>query len=280
MASKLKPPKWLGHGIKGMKRITVNLLVALALLSSAAAAQAQVKKKRARAPESAPVLVVSEADAPEAPQKRVEIVRAAEVYKTSLKQLLAVRENEATQTGEQLEKLKGLYKDGLISKRQLEEAEGRLVEVQHKVEETRAQLAATDSLVVESLAETDASAIADFDAPAQSGKTLKKVAYIRYKGYADWSLSDVGKIEKFFQTKFRRPLPVASLGQSDLHTRWGYDHRNAVDVGLQPDSAEGQALMNYLSSQGIPFMAFRRAVPGSATGPHIHIGKPSQRTAK
>jgi hypothetical protein len=38
--------------------------------------------------------------------------------------------------------------------------------------------------------------------------------------------------------------------------------------------------MNYLSSQGIPFMAFRRAVPGSATGPHIHIGKPSQRNVK
>jgi hypothetical protein len=264
-----------------MKRITVNLLIALALLSSAASAQAQVKKKRARAPAStSAVTVVSEADAPEAPQKRVEIVKAAEVYKTSLKQLLAVRENEATQMVEQLEKLKGLYKDGLISKRQLEEAVGRLVEVQHRVEETRAQLAATDSLVVESLAETDAGAVADFDASLQSGKTLKKVAYIRYKGYADWSLSDVGKIEKFFQTKFKRPLPVASLGQSDLHTRWGYDHRNAVDVGVQPDSVEGQALMNYLSSQGIPFMAFRRAVPGSATGPHIHIGKPSQRIAK
>lgn len=262
-----------------MKRITINLFIALALLASAAAAQAQVKKKKARAPESAPV-VVSEANAPEAPQKRVEIVRAAEVYKTSLKQLLAARETEATQASEQLEKLKGLYSDGLISKRQLEEAERKLVEAQHRAEETRAQLAATDSLVEESLAEADTGAVADFDAPVQSGKTLKKVAYIRYKGYADWSVSDIGKVEKFFQTKFKRPLPVAALGQSDLHTRWGYDHRNAVDVGLHPDSAEGLALMNYLSSQGIPFMAFRKAVPGSATGPHIHIGKPSQRNAK
>jgi len=43
-------------------------------------------------------------------------------------------------------------------------------------------------------------------------------------------------------------------------------------------SREGRALMTYLSKQGIPFMAFRRAVPGSATGPHIHIGKPAKKT--
>lgn len=267
-----------------MKRITFNLFIALAMLAAlTASAEAQSKKKRAaRVPESSAVVVVSEADAPDvaAPQKKGEIVKAAEVYKTSLKQLLSARETEAAQTSEQLAKLKELYQDGLVSKRQMEEADRKLIEAQHKVEETRAQLAATDSLVVESLAATDASQVADYDAPAQSSKTLKKVAYIRYKGYADWSIADVGKIEKFFQSKFKRPLPVAALGQSDLHTRWGFDHRNAVDVSVQPDSAEGLALMNYLSSQGIPFMAFRRAVPGSATGPHIHIGKPSLKNVK
>jgi hypothetical protein len=194
-----------------------------------------------------------------------------------LKQLLAARETEAAQAGEQLAKLRELYKDGFISKRQVEDSERKLLEAQHRADETRAQLAATDSLVVESLAQTDAASVADFDAPTFSNKTLKKVAYIRYKGSADWSLADIGKIEKFFQAKFKRQLPVAALGQSDLHSRWGYDHRNAVDVSVHPDSAEGLALMTYLSSQGIPFMAFRRAVPGSATGPHIHIGKPSTR---
>jgi len=57
----------------------------------------------------------------------------------------------------------------------------------------------------------------------------------------------------------------------------GYDHRNAVDVALHPDSAEGKALINHLQNQGIPFLAFRAAVPGVATGPHIHIGNPSHR---
>jgi hypothetical protein len=57
----------------------------------------------------------------------------------------------------------------------------------------------------------------------------------------------------------------------------GFDHRGSMDVGVHPDSSEGQALANYLRKSGIPFLAFRTAVPGSATGPHIHIGPPSGR---
>ena len=37
------------------------------------------------------------------------------------------------------------------------------------------------------------------------------------------------------------------------------------------------ALISYLQSHGIPFSAFRTAIPGVATGPHIHIGMPSHR---
>jgi hypothetical protein len=57
----------------------------------------------------------------------------------------------------------------------------------------------------------------------------------------------------------------------------GDDHHNAVDVALHPDSSEGRALINYLQGRGIPFLAFRGAIPGIATGPHIHIGSPSHR---
>ena len=59
----------------------------------------------------------------------------------------------------------------------------------------------------------------------------------------------------------------------------GFDHRNAIDVALHPDSPEGRALIKHLRGSGIPFVAFKNAVPGSATGPHIHIGKPSVRIA-
>jgi len=50
-----------------------------------------------------------------------------------------------------------------------------------------------------------------------------------------------------------------------------------MDVSLHPDGAEGRALIDFMRRNGIPFSAFRGAIPGVATGPHIHIGRPSSR---
>ena len=93
-----------------------------------------------------------------------------------------------------------------------------------------------------------------------------------------WSLAQATKVEKFFVTKFKKPLPLSAFGQSDLHTRWGLDHRNGMDVGLHPDSVEGRALIEFLRAESIPFLVFRGPIPGVATGPHIHIGNRSSRT--
>jgi hypothetical protein len=93
-----------------------------------------------------------------------------------------------------------------------------------------------------------------------------------------WRLSEADKVKAFFLVKFNKPLPLSAFGQSDLHTRWGLDHRNAMDVGLHPDSVEGRALINYLRAEAIPFLVFRAPIPGVATGPHIHIGNRSSRT--
>ena len=92
-----------------------------------------------------------------------------------------------------------------------------------------------------------------------------------------WSIKDSHKVEKFFASKFDRRLPTTAFGQSELHTRWGLDHRQGVDVGLHPESVEGRALIDFLRAEKIPFLAFRSAVPGVATGPHIHIGRVSHR---
>src|SRR6185503_14319096 len=93
-----------------------------------------------------------------------------------------------------------------------------------------------------------------------------------------WTLAEAHRVEKFFMTKFKRPLPLTAYGQSDLHTRWGLDHRNGMDVGLHPDSVEGRALIEFLRAESIPFLVFRGPVPGVATGPHIHIGNRSSRS--
>jgi hypothetical protein len=96
-------------------------------------------------------------------------------------------------------------------------------------------------------------------------------------GSGRWKISDSGRVENFFLSRFKRPLPTTAMGQSRLHTRWGLDHRNGMDVGLHPDSVEGKALIKFLTSEEIPFLAFRASIAGVATGPHIHVGNGSHR---
>ena len=86
-----------------------------------------------------------------------------------------------------------------------------------------------------------------------------------------------GDIKSFFVSKFGRTLPVSAFGQTRLHSRLGFDHRNSVDVALSPDSVEGRALLGKLRGFGVPFITFRRAIRGVATGAHIHVGRPSPR---
>ena len=95
-----------------------------------------------------------------------------------------------------------------------------------------------------------------------------------------WSLAEADKVKQFFLSKFNRPLPLSNFGQSDLHTRWGLDHRNGMDVNLHPDSIEGRALVEFLKAESIPFLAFRGPIPGVSTGPHIHVGNRSPRTGR
>jgi hypothetical protein len=114
----------------------------------------------------------------------------------------------------------------------------------------------------------------DYPKPAEAAKTPAPV-----EGSGKWKLADAQKVEDFFFTRFKKSLPLTAFGQSDLHTRWGLDHRNGMDVGLHPDSNEGRALIEFLRNESIPFLAFRGPVPGVATGPHIHIGNRSPRVS-
>ena len=84
-------------------------------------------------------------------------------------------------------------------------------------------------------------------------------------------------VERFFNSRFGRSLPVSAFGQTALHGRLGFNHSNAFDIAVHPDSLEGRAILSLLRAQGIPFIAFRSAVAGIATGPHIHVGNPSPR---
>jgi hypothetical protein len=260
--------------IISMKRLNILIisLTVAGLLFPAPSGLAQGQK--ARPPAAGSQKEQTQAEASQSDTKS-DLVRSAELYKSSLQDLLSVREAAVKKAAEQSAKLKELYTDGIISRLALEESEKALADAQAKADEVRRKIDSTDQLIAEASAEAEDTQLPLVLNPSDS--KVRKVAYFRYDGMHNWSLASAPQIESFFVKKFGRRLPVSAFGQSDLHNRWGYDHREAMDVGLHPDSAEGQALMAYLQSAGIPFVAFRRAVPGSATGPHIHIGRPSHR---
>jgi hypothetical protein len=100
---------------------------------------------------------------------------------------------------------------------------------------------------------------------------------IRYDGSGPFQLTDLAKISSIFEQHFHRPLPVSAMGETALHRSMGLDHRNRVDVALNPDSTEGLWLREFLEQHRVPYLAFRGALAGAATAPHIHIGLGSTR---
>ena len=144
---------------------------------------------------------------------------------------------------------------------------------QKDVDDTRRDMAAADRMMGEARMADVASA-----RPLARGQYEEIAGLVRFAGLAEWSLTvDAPKVQRFFQSTFGRALPISAFGQTALHDRMGFDHRNALDVALHPDSPEGRALMTYLRTSGIPFIAAWGTVPGQTSGAHIHVGQPSPR---
>ena len=99
----------------------------------------------------------------------------------------------------------------------------------------------------------------------------------RYDGSGIFREVDFAKLHVAFQRQFAKPLPISARGGTALHRKLGFDHRGRVDVALNPDQREGVWLRSYLKKLKIPYYAFRAAVRGKATAPHIHLGPPSLR---
>jgi hypothetical protein len=80
-----------------------------------------------------------------------------------------------------------------------------------------------------------------------------------------------------FEKQFSEPFPISAKGMTAVHRALHMDHTGRVDVALNPDSPEGIWLREHLDALGIPYYAFRTAIAGKATAPHIHIGPGSTR---
>jgi hypothetical protein len=99
----------------------------------------------------------------------------------------------------------------------------------------------------------------------------------RYDGDGAFSIVEFSRIDTEFAKRFGKTLPVSAMGETAVHRSMGFDHRGRVDVAIHPDQPEGHWLLEYLVQNHIPYFAFRHAVPGKATGAHIHIGPMSAR---
>jgi hypothetical protein len=88
---------------------------------------------------------------------------------------------------------------------------------------------------------------------------------------------DIAAVNEAYFEAFGVPLPVSADGYTALHESMGFDHTGRLDVPIHPDAPEGLFLIELLEAWEIPYIAFRSAVPGQSTGPHIHIGLRSER---
>ena len=209
-------------------------------------------------------------------ETRSELISATEAYKTSAQEVVKFQEQEVANATAKAEQLRKLVADGLIARNELAAVEQEIAAATSRLEATKKQIADSDNLIVQIRdAEKAEKALARAQA-AQSRRLVQPVS-MRYYGMAGWALSNISSVQAFFSSSFGRPLPISTMGQSSTHNAMGWDHRNSADIGVHPDSAEGRALIAFLQSKGIPFLAFRGAIPGVSTGPHIHIGYPSGR---
>jgi hypothetical protein len=203
-----------------------------------------------------------------------EIVAALKEYQARLEILLPMREREVAGANKLRDQRRGFFERGIISRKEFEETEAAAARAEEKLEETRRAIAAADQAMAEAITVT---ALASLP-PLGPGGYEQSAGLVRYNGPAAWSLTlDTARLRQFFAARFGRPLPVSAFGQTPLHDRMGFDHKDALDVAVHPDSPEGRTLMDYLRAARIPFIASWGAVPGSSSGAHIHVGQPSPR---
>ena len=252
-----------------MKSLNLSGAIALLVVTLAivTAAQVQAQARRSTAPEAARGNTRLEKAA-------ADVIAATQSYRAALEKVLAIHERELARRNELAELRQDLYERGVLSRREFEEGQRAQLEAQKSVEDTRRAMSDADRMMSEARTAESLARLA----PLARGGYEEMPGLVRYNGTAAWSLTgDLPRLQQFFLARFGRPLPISALGQTALHDRMGFDHRNALDVAVHPDSPEGRALMEHLRLAGIPFIAAWGAIPGSTSGAHIHVGQPSPR---
>jgi hypothetical protein len=204
---------------------------------------------------------------------RADAIAKMKESRARYEKLLRLYEEEQKRLSQQFDTRRELYRQGLIARDEIVPVQQALVASMRNISDVKRWIIEDDIAIAEVTLRDE---LLRLPALGRGGYSEGGVL-IRFNGIAGWSLAEAPKIERFFSEAFGRALPISAFGQSPAHDRLRFDHRDAMDVALHPDSSEGRSLLSYLRQLGIPFIAFRGSVPGAATGAHIHIGKPSAR---
>lgn len=240
----------------------VAIAVVAVLLSSCPPGEAQGGGgKEARRPKTAAELAT-------------DVVRALNDYRAALARALPAQEATAQEALETLQERQDLHAAEVLPVELVEDARRRWETAQRDLDDTRTALEEVDRMILEASVQEQLARLR----PLGPGGYEATKTLVRFNGVTRWSLSDVPKLAAAFERFFGQRLPISAFGQTNLHRRMGLDHRDAIDVAVHPDSAEGQWLMKHLRTDGVPFIAVREPIPGSSTGAHIHVGPASART--
>ena len=118
---------------------------------------------------------------------REDFIKASEESKASLQKLLTLYEKDVTSLIEQSEKLKELFTDGVISRKEYEKSTVNITEAQAKVDDVRKQIATTDISIAEArrpsqLSELANTQIAGFSHTSWTTGNIRIDALIRDNG--------------------------------------------------------------------------------------------------
>lgn len=134
----------------GLKLAGLGAVAFLVLLAWPVASSAQTKKKPAAQSLPRNAQIVSEANTPETPKPATKLVQPVTTtgnsggYRGSLQDLVTLRESELAEATTQHDKMVELARDGLVSKKAVDESADAIVEARAKLADARVRLAAFD----------------------------------------------------------------------------------------------------------------------------------------
>jgi hypothetical protein len=203
-------------------------------------------------------------------------IYSSQLLPEQMDQMIYIAQKMVVRRQRAMDEMQELINAGVVSRSEAQATTADLGRAQAELE-----LAEARAKLIQQVAESVRleKNIASLETQAQTHPEWAGKVFMKYEGSGVFTPSDLQAVESAYAGKFARTLPISADGETAVHRSLGFDHRGRVDVALNPDQPEGIWLMRYLESKHIPYFAFRMAVPGKATGAHIHMGPESTRLA-